>query len=71
MKYEDCIYKHKCKYCQKYHPMDKYGRFLKGYYVCNCLPYWLKPLDNIRICPKKEYGDDAGTLKTICKVNTR
>ena len=51
--------------------MDKYGRFLKGYYVCNCLPYWLKPLDNIRVCPKKEYGDNAGTLKTICKVNTR
>ena len=60
-----------CKNCRKKFEYDKgYNLITKKYWACYCLPYWGKDVEKIKICPKKEYGENAGSLKTICKVNT-
>ncbi|MDO4305790.1 MAG: hypothetical protein Q4C77_03070 [Eubacteriales bacterium] len=66
MRYEDC---EKCRYCQKWWNRDKYGNFTTGYYGCNFLPHWGKPIETIDVCPKVLTGRDKSSLRDVCRVN--
>lgn len=55
----------KCRNCRKKYNDYKGGN--KGNYVCNCLPHWFKPITMDIKCPKEQYGDTAGTLRSICR----
>ena len=67
MRSNECI---GCKNSHKKVEYDKYGRVTTKCWACYCLPYWGKPVEKIKVCPKKEYGENAGSLKSICRANT-
>ena len=66
MKSNYCI---QCKNSHKKAEYDKHGKIISRCWACYCLPYWGEPIEKIKVCPKKEYNENAGSLKTICKVN--
>ena len=54
-----------CKYCRKTFDTRGTGKL---YHACFFLPYWGKPLDTIKKCPRFNWDgtENPWTLRSVC-----
>jgi len=56
-----------CKYCRKTFKQNGHGM----YHGCFFLPYWGKPIEDVRKCPRFNWDgtENPYTLRSVCHVS--